>query len=631
MIRRKVVNHWGMVAYIVIVLALVGCGSEPDSASQQNLDEQQLQEEAVVQPTVEPTEVPFKETLALCGLNPPDVLLTDRGPTADAVRSMTMLQPVIFGEDYVAEVDDQYTYLVALPSVGDDTLRRNDFGQTVVTLRYRSDLVWSDGEIFDAADAALGFILPPPPDKPTFETVSVTQVDQFTLQVVAAPGAEYPYVPFHVPAPEHVFGPEAYPETILNSAFATSLTPSLGLYTAQLEADSISLTQNPIFTGVVGLPSVIVRTVSDSTTLANEVASTNCDAAIDGYLTLEQYTPLQSNPALSSVAYNSPVREQLFLNTHTPSVTGRVPYFADVRVRQAVAFAIDIEAIAAARTNFSPLTTWIVPEHWAAAPQAAPTYAPDQAQALLAEAGWSDTDGDGVLQYGGVGGEYNCQRGRWLVEEDTSFSVSLIYPSGDVARQTVAETIVSQLADIGIEVVARPVDPADMFDQAGPLAQRQFDLALLAGVNRPDPDGIALWVGSEVFVNPPDGALVHRWELEDRYIETLQLAEIAAINNIPSFANDFSGQNFSGWCNEAANLAVTEANRALNFDQRAVAYAQQQQIFAEERPVIPLYARPEFVVSQAYVCGITPNPFDPVTWHIGAWYFDETGACDASP
>lgn len=626
------INRYQGVAIIALVAALlVACGSESEPP-QPDAQQPVVEAGAPTVPPATPTPEPFKERLVFCALDAPSNLLIDRGPAAEAVRSMTMLQPVLFGDDYLAETSPQYTYLAALPSEEAGTLLRDDLGQIVVTLQYRTDLVWSDGEIFDAADAELGLRLPAPPDKPVFNVVDVSQIDQFTLEVTAAPGAEYPYVPFALPLPEHVLGAEVTLEDVQNSAFAQTLTPALGLYLATPLESGILLQQNAAFTGAVGMPVVELQTVADATALANAVGSADCDVTLDGYLTFDQFIPLEGNPALNAISNQSPLREQLYLNTFAPSASGRAPFFADVRTRQAVAQALNIEAIAATQTNFSALESWIVPGHWAYAGEGiVPVYAhsPDAARSLLSEAGWSDINGDSILEYGGDGGDYACQRGRWLIEEEQPFDVSLIYPSGDADRQVIADTIVSELAAVGIRVSARAIDPAEMFSPSGPLAQRQFDMALLAGVNRPDPDGIALWAGSEVFINPADGSLAHRWELEDRYIETLQLSEIVALNNVPSFANDFTGQNFAGYCNEEANIAIADANRQLSIEARQPLYVQHQQLLAQDVPVVPLYARPEYVISKAYVCGVAPGPYDPVVWNIGSWFFDETGTCTA--
>jgi len=68
---------------------------------------------------------------------------------------------------------------------------------------------------------------------------------------------------------------------------------------------------------------------------------------------------------------------------------------------------------------------------------------PPAARAALAAAGWSDSDGDGVVD----------RRGR-------SFRFHLLLPSGTPRREAVATLVQSDLRAVGVEVVLEPVPPA---------------------------------------------------------------------------------------------------------------------------------------------------------------------------
>ena len=60
----------------------------------------------------------------------------------------------------------------------------------------------------------------------------------------------------------------------------------------------------------------------------------------------------------------------------------------------------------------------------------------EYAKQLLADAGWADTDGDGIVEKDGLKAEFSC-----------------VYPASDSARQAILLASVEQLKEVGISVI----------------------------------------------------------------------------------------------------------------------------------------------------------------------------------
>lgn len=125
---------------------------------------------------------------------------------------------------------------------------------------------------------------------------------------------------------------------------------------------------------------------------------------------------------------------------------GRPELFGDVRVRKAIYHAIDRKAIVdqllegtvqIANSPIPPSSEYHNPNI------EAPEYNPAKAKALLAEAGWKDTDGDGVIDKNGV-----------------KFSFEFMNRSGRSDRIAIAQVAQAQLKAVGIETTMNELEAA---------------------------------------------------------------------------------------------------------------------------------------------------------------------------
>lgn len=155
------------------------------------------------------------------------------------------------------------------------------------------------------------------------------------------------------------------------------------------------------------------------------------------------------------------------------------PPFDDVAVRRALNYASDKQAVVdASLEGFGiPAYGYLSPSMWGYWPgieQYAPSYDPERAKTMLAEAGWTDTDGDGIIDKGG---------------QPLSF-VAYTLPLDIFTRA--AQVLQSNFKNIGVEMEIQTFENATLIEklQAG---EPQADLL---GYIYGEPDIAYLWFHS---------------------------------------------------------------------------------------------------------------------------------------
>jgi peptide/nickel transport system substrate-binding protein len=144
------------------------------------------------------------------------------------------------------------------------------------------------------------------------------------------------------------------------------------------------------------------------------------------------------------------------------------PLFGDRRVRQALTYAIDRPSILRAQlgpygdpavTDFSPIFRWAIANAIIPYP-----FDQEKARGLLREAGWADTDGDGILD----------RKGR-------RFEFTLYYNVGNKRREYVATVVQENLKQLGVRVNIQAVEATVMYQN---VEQKKYD-AFIAGFRVP--------------------------------------------------------------------------------------------------------------------------------------------------
>jgi peptide/nickel transport system substrate-binding protein len=127
-------------------------------------------------------------------------------------------------------------------------------------------------------------------------------------------------------------------------------------------------------------------------------------------------------------------------------------------IRQAIAYAIDREIVAELALNGFARPAYSENDGmpWNN-PEVAIETDVEYAKQLLADNGWVDTDGDGIVEKNGVKAEFNC-----------------IYPSGDSVRQMVGMAAAEMVAQIGIKITMEGTSWDD-------IMTRMFSEAVMMG------------------------------------------------------------------------------------------------------------------------------------------------------
>ena len=239
----------------------------------------------------------------------------------------------------------------------------------------------------------------------------------------------------------------------------------------------------------------------------------------------------------------------------------RKPWFSDRRVRRAMTHLVDRETIL--RRILLGLgevvtTTFFVnsPEY----PRAVEPYPydPKKARALLDEAGWKDTDGNGVRDKDGV-----------------EFRFEFLLPSGSQTGEKISTILKEELSRSGIEMTIRKIEWAVFIQNVN---ERRFDAVTLGWSLGVETDPYQLWHSSQ--------------------------AE--------------GGSNFTGFRNPRADALIERAREEFSRPERVKMYREFSRILREEQPYTFLFARKSTVAVHRRFGNVRLYPlgFDTLEWSV---------------
>jgi len=187
-------------------------------------------------------------------------------------------------------------------------------------------------------------------------------------------------------------------------------------------------------------------------------------------------------------------------------------------------------------------------------------YDPDKARKLLDDAGWTDSNGDGVRDKNGV-----------------KFEFELLIPSGSDTSEKIATILKEQLDNSGIVMNIRKTEWAVFTTR---LSERKFDAVILGWSMGVESDPYQIWHSSQVE----------------------------------------KGSNFVGFKNKKADDLIEEARKEFDRDKRIGMYREFANIVHEEQPYTFLFCRKSTVAVNKRFRNVKVYPLgiDPLEWYVPA-------------
>lgn len=436
-----------------------------------------------------------------------------------------------------------------------------------VTYKLRNGVTWHDGVPFTAEDVKFTWQMimnnkVNAVDRQGYDKIAAIETpDPYTV-IVKFKEYYAPYLTlFHTIMPKHIL---ANVEDINKATFNRApIGTGPFKFKEWRMAEAVVLEANTsYYRGKPNLEGIIYKIIPDQSILLSQLKAGELD--IVNNINFAQLDQIKAIDAINVVMTPSMMWEHLDFNLDNP-------LFQDVRVRQAVLFGIDRQAIinSTLKNAAGPAVADQSLMSWAYNPTlTVPNRDVNQARELLLQAGWQQGT-DGIFAKDG---------------QKLTFSIAIT--AGNKVREAVAQMIAQQLREVGIAVDIRPLDPKTFFDDT--LKHRRFQTAMYAWVAGVDPDNSSLWHSK----------------------------------NIPSGLNGFSGQNYPGWRNPEIDSLIEKGVRTIDIETRKQIYYRIQELIIQECPVVPLYFRANIDAVKKNVANYRPNPMVPGnSWNAWEWGF----------
>lgn len=613
--RPQTATRWFF--FTLLIVSLAACGTTPASPTAQPAPTSA----PAIAPTAAPTQPPPTEAAPTQA--PPTAAPTEAAPTqapatqpaaAGAESTITIVipedppsfDPIINDTGYDALVKNMvllgltgidadgkiYPQLAAeLPTEANgDVVINQDKSTMDVTWKLRTDVNWADGEPVTADDVVFTYQAITDPKNGTWTegldyVTGMDKVDDHT--VVIHFNAIYPSYQTFFGGVHGAIWPKHYCKAdqgfIAWDCARTPLSDGPYMLKDWVAGDHLTLVKNPKYyqAGKPQIDKIIVKTVPDAA--VRETMLKQGDADVIMWTTEQIVNDLAADPNVKvSVAPTSRFVMRLFMNLAAKGSTdpdkNPNPFLKDVRVRQAIRMAIDVDAISKAVWHGYGAPVWTEfhrPPYQCDI--ARPKYDPEAAKALLEKAGWTDPKGTGVRECHG------CQNAK--AGEQMKMDLNIYSEYGEPLQLT-QQLIGEMLGKVGIQVELSSIQGSVMWADSASGGTEQtgnFNIDLYDdGYKGTDPAPYLRQYYSSASAVPDQGWNVGRWK-------------------------------------NAEFDALLEQTNTLDEQKRKEVFCQMAKILDNEVPEILLFATINADAYSTRLAGIQSNINDVVSWNIADW------------
>jgi peptide/nickel transport system substrate-binding protein len=494
--------------------------------------------------------------------------------------------------EYLIDVNEKGEYVPVLatevPSLENGGVSEDGL---TITYKLKKGVKWSDGQPFTSADVKFTWeaLINPKnlvKSRSGYELIESVETPDDHTAVVKYKEYYAPYLTRFAPVlPKHILGQLDN----MNDAPYNRMPVGTGAFrvTEWVSGDHITMEKNPYYREAdkVKIDKLFFKIIPSREVGIAQIQAGDVDGVWD--LIEAQIPMMEKNPEISLCLSNGLVSERLIMNHSTPLPPNNGnpdyphPILADLRVRQAIQYAIDKDTIIDKLLygKAQPGTTEI-PDGWAHNPDVKPTeYDPEKAKQLLDAAGWKP-GADGIRE-----------------KDGTRLRLKITTTTGNKLREMVEQVLVAQMKAVGIEFYIENVPSSVLFGSWANDADRKkgrYDILMYTTGPGIDPH-----------------------QQYEGYFHS---------KNIPTEANGGSGYNYTRHRDAELDKWLDLAGKAPSLEKRAEAYRKAQARVAEIVPHIYLYRRVNVHAFRNNIKGWIPNGYGIIdvvaTWNVADWYVE---------